>query len=113
MRLRSDCRRVQDSASTPGCRRCTIIRQPVRWDAFPDLCGLRVLQLWPKLFSTIEGGALAFRSASASRIEALRWYGIRRENRDALRFWEYEVTELGYRFTSNNVFAAVGMSMLP
>ncbi len=66
-----------------------------------------------KLFSTIEGGAVAFRSSSASRIEALRWYGIRRENRDALRFWEYEVTELGYRFTSNNVFAAVGMSMLP
>lgn len=67
-----------------------------------------------KLFSTVEGGAVATSEhSSAERMRALRWYGIRRELRDRLRFWEYQVEELGYRFVFNNLFAAVGLRMLP
>jgi dTDP-4-amino-4,6-dideoxygalactose transaminase len=67
-----------------------------------------------KLFSTVEGGAVVTRDQRASaKMKALRWYGIRRESRDELRFWEYEVEELGYRFVYNNLFAAIGLRMLP
>ncbi len=67
-----------------------------------------------KLFSTVEGGAVAAASrTSAELMKTLRWYGIRREARDSLRFWEYRVEELGYRFVSNNLFAAIGLWMLP
>ena len=67
-----------------------------------------------KLFSTVEGGAIAARDPGAwERLRSLRWYGIQREKRDALRFWEYGVQELGYRFTTNNIFAQIGLHMLP
>jgi dTDP-4-amino-4,6-dideoxygalactose transaminase len=66
-----------------------------------------------KLFSTVEGGAIATKEhLDNQRIKALRWYGIMRELRDPLRFWEYEVEELGYRFVSNNLFAAIGLRSL-
>jgi dTDP-4-amino-4,6-dideoxygalactose transaminase len=66
-----------------------------------------------KLFSTVEGGAVATRRHVCSeRMKMLRWYGIRRESRDSLRFWDYEVEELGYRFVSNNLFAAIGLRSL-
>lgn len=66
-----------------------------------------------KLFSTVEGGAIAINEHSdAERIRTLRWYGIRRESRDTLRFWDYHVEELGYRFVFNNVFAAIGLRLL-
>jgi dTDP-4-amino-4,6-dideoxygalactose transaminase len=66
-----------------------------------------------KLFSTVEGGAVVTGEHTVvERIRALRWYGIQRESRDRLRFWEYQVEELGYRFVSNNLFAAVGLRML-
>ena len=66
-----------------------------------------------KLFSSVEGGAIATRSGlSNKRMQKLRWYGIKREGRDPLRFWEYEVEELGYRFVSNNLFAAIGLGNL-
>lgn len=66
-----------------------------------------------KLFSTVEGGAVAPReSLAAERIDALRWYGIRRGKRNHLRFWEYQVKELGYRFVFNNLFATIGLRML-
>jgi dTDP-4-amino-4,6-dideoxygalactose transaminase len=66
-----------------------------------------------KFFSTVEGGALATGPhRSNERTKALRWYGIKRESRDPLRFWEYQVEELGYRFVSNNIFAAIGLRSL-
>jgi perosamine synthetase len=66
-----------------------------------------------KLFSTVEGGAVATaQHLSNKRMKALRWYGIKRESRDPLRFWEYEVEEPGYRFVSNNLFAAIGLGSL-
>jgi len=66
-----------------------------------------------KLFSTVEGGAVATgQHLTNNRMKALRWYGIKRELRDALRFWEYEVEELGYRFVSNNLCAAIGLGSL-
>jgi perosamine synthetase len=66
-----------------------------------------------KLLSAVEGGAVATSVRQRSeRIRDLRWYGIRRESRDQWRFWEYFVEELGYRFVSNNVFAAIGSQML-
>jgi dTDP-4-amino-4,6-dideoxygalactose transaminase len=67
-----------------------------------------------KLFSTVEGGAVATAVRPvAERMKALRWYGIRREARDSVRFWEYRVSEIGYRFVTNNLFAAIGLRMLP
>ncbi len=66
-----------------------------------------------KLFSSIEGGAIGIRDRTAlERLKSLRWYGIRREQRDPVQFWDYRVEELGYRFTTNNVFAQVGLHML-
>jgi dTDP-4-amino-4,6-dideoxygalactose transaminase len=66
-----------------------------------------------KLFSSVEGGAILAKSdAKIERMRTLRWYGIHREARDSLRFWECEVEELGYRFVSNNVSAAIGLRML-
>jgi dTDP-4-amino-4,6-dideoxygalactose transaminase len=66
-----------------------------------------------KLFSSVEGGAvLAASQASLERMRTLRWYGIRREARDPLRFWEYDIEEVGYRFVSNNISAAIGLRML-
>lgn len=68
-----------------------------------------------KLFSTVEGGAIAVSERlDASHTRDLRWYGIRRESRDPWRFWEYHIEkELGYRFVFNNVFAAIGLRILP
>jgi dTDP-4-amino-4,6-dideoxygalactose transaminase len=66
-----------------------------------------------KLLSAIEGGGIGTkRTDSYERIKTLRWYGIARETRDALRFWDYNIQELGYRFVSNNLFATVGLRML-
>jgi len=66
-----------------------------------------------KILSCIEGGAVVTPSGeNAERSRALRWYGIHRDNRDPVRFWEYEVAELGFRYTTNNVFAAVGLTSL-
>jgi perosamine synthetase len=66
-----------------------------------------------KLLSSVEGGAVASkRDRDPMRMKTLRWYGIKREERDSLRFWEYGVDELGFRFVFNNVFAAVGLRAL-
>jgi dTDP-4-amino-4,6-dideoxygalactose transaminase len=66
-----------------------------------------------KLLSAVEGGAVTTQSPELrDRLRRLRWYGISRDGRDVVRFWDYDVTELGYRFTANNVFATVGLRML-
>lgn len=65
-----------------------------------------------KILSSIEGGAVGSPASDAERLRALRWYGIVRQNRDLWRFWDYEVTEPGYRSISNELFATVGLGML-
>lgn len=105
---------------------CRSRKTPLILDAAQSFGSSYLNRLWPteadyvchsfgptKLFSSVEGGAiLAKSSESLERVKALRWYGIRRESRDSLRFWEYAVEELGYRFVSNNVSAAIGLRML-
>lgn len=67
-----------------------------------------------KLFSTVEGGAIALKNPTdIERLKALRWYGIHRESRDSMRFWQYTINEIGYRYIFNNLFAAIGLRMLP
>jgi dTDP-4-amino-4,6-dideoxygalactose transaminase len=67
-----------------------------------------------KILSSVEGGAVATRDpAVATRLRKARWYGIDRGSRDPLRFWNYDIERPGYRFTMNDVFAAVGSTMLP
>lgn len=65
-----------------------------------------------------DGGALTVGSAEHdSRLRRLRWFGL---DRDTLaRFgpqgydWEYDITEVGFRYTMNDVQAAVGLAQLP
>jgi dTDP-4-amino-4,6-dideoxygalactose transaminase len=66
-----------------------------------------------KILSSVEGGAVvnAGRPAPQSMRRA-RWYGIDRAARDPVNFWQYDITTPGYRYTSNDVFAAVGLQML-
>lgn len=67
-----------------------------------------------KIFSTVEGGAIVVRDAAlAQRLRVMRWYGIDRAARNATAFWEYDVATPGHRFTTNDVFAEIGLQSLP
>jgi dTDP-4-amino-4,6-dideoxygalactose transaminase len=67
-----------------------------------------------KIFSTVEGGAIVVRDAAvAQRLRVMRWYGIDRAARNVTAFWEYDVTTPGHRFTTNDVFAEIGVQGLP
>jgi len=67
-----------------------------------------------KILSTVEGGAVVVRDATiAQHLRAMRWYGIDRAARDATAFWEYDVATPGHRFTTNDVFAGIGLKSLP
>jgi dTDP-4-amino-4,6-dideoxygalactose transaminase len=66
-----------------------------------------------KMLSSIEGGAvLTADDVAAQRLRAARWYGIDRDARDPVAFWQYDITEPGHRYTSNDVFATIGLQML-
>lgn len=66
-----------------------------------------------KILSSVDGGAIITSNKKhVSQIKKLRWHGIDRSLRDPIRFWEYEVEEAGYRFSSNDIFASVGIEML-
>jgi perosamine synthetase len=66
-----------------------------------------------KILSAGEGGAvIALNERTEASLRSLRWYGIDREDRDPIHFWDYDVTYPGYRFTSNDVFASVGIRCL-
>lgn len=66
-----------------------------------------------KILSSVEGGAVIGRSSeNADRMRVARWYGIDRARRDPTEFWEYDITRVGQRFTSNDVFATIGRQML-
>jgi len=107
-------------------RHCRSLRIPVILDAAQSFGSTYAGSLYPeeidyvcysfgptKLLSAVEGGAIAVRTSSLpDRIRSLRWYGIRREARDPWRFWDYTVEELGHRFVSNNLFAAIGLRAL-
>lgn len=67
-----------------------------------------------KMFSTVEGGCVVVRDAeTAHRLRRLRWYGIDRETRDPMKFWQYDIERPGFRFVPNDVFAAIGLATLP
>ena len=67
-----------------------------------------------KIFSTVEGGAVVVRDrALAQHLRGMRWYGIDRAARDATAFWDYDVRTPGHRFTTNDVFAEIGLQSLP
>jgi dTDP-4-amino-4,6-dideoxygalactose transaminase len=67
-----------------------------------------------KIFSAVEGGAIVTDDAEVARkFRALRWYGVDRAARDTVAFWEYDITTPGHRFTTNDVFATIGLQMLP
>jgi len=66
-----------------------------------------------KMLSSVEGGAVISRDAGAAEaIEAARWYGVERDARSPLEFWDYDIVNPGYRFITNDVFATVGVYML-
>lgn len=64
-----------------------------------------------------DGGALTIRSSEHdSRLRRLRWFGI---DRDTLqRFgsegydWQYDITEVGFRYPMNDIQAAIGLAQL-
>ncbi|WP_254822417.1 DegT/DnrJ/EryC1/StrS family aminotransferase [Haloglomus halophilum] len=65
-----------------------------------------------KTITSVMGGAVAVPdAATAERAKRRRWHGIETDKADKLdrkRPWTYEITEPGYRYTLNDVFAAVG-----
>lgn len=70
-----------------------------------------------KIINTIDGGLLATKKiADAKRGKILRWYGIDREERrwdERNIFWEYPISEVGYKIQMSDVCASVGLGQLP
>ena len=70
-----------------------------------------------KIINTVDGGLLATKKKShAKRGKILRWYGIDREERKwkkPFSFWEYSITEIGYKAQMTDVSAAIGLGQLP
>jgi perosamine synthetase len=71
-----------------------------------------------KNLPTGDGGALTVRSADDDRrLRRLRWLGIdkdtyRRAEEDSDQ-WEYEVTEVGFKYHMNDITAAIALHQLP
>ena len=70
-----------------------------------------------KILSTVDGGLLATkRKTDAKRGKILRWYGIDREERkwdEKDIFWNYPISEVGYKIQMTDVNAAIGLGQLP
>jgi perosamine synthetase len=65
-----------------------------------------------------DGGALTVRSEEHySRLQKLRWLGISRDTFNRTRenqyHWQYDVTEVGYKYQMNDIQAAIGLAQLP
>lgn len=64
-----------------------------------------------------DGGAISTLDPRLTeRLRRLRWLGIDRSTSDRTQheyLWEYNVTELGYKYHMNDITAAVGLAMLP
>lgn len=73
-----------------------------------------------KNLTSVEGGALTFHNSQCDPLlRRLRYMGMDKDNYQrfartdkAVRGWDYEVTELGFRYHMNDVQAAVGLVQL-
>jgi perosamine synthetase len=64
-----------------------------------------------------DGGALTVRSEEhAARLRRLRWLGIDRDTfqrtEPQVYQWEYDVTEVGFKYQMNDIQAAIGLTQL-
>lgn len=70
-----------------------------------------------KVLNTADGGLLATKKGSdIKRGRILRWYGIDRENRKwdkSYIFWDYPISEVGYKMQMTDVAASIGLGQLP
>lgn len=70
-----------------------------------------------KIINTVDGGLLATKKISdAKRGKTLRWHGIDREGRkwdERNIFWEYPISEVGYKIQMTDVNAAMGLGQIP
>lgn len=70
-----------------------------------------------KMINTVDGGILATKKkAHTKRGQALRWYGIDRQERkwdDQLYFWDYPIAEVGYKMQMTDVNASIGLGQFP
>ena len=70
-----------------------------------------------KIINTADGGLLATKKESdAKRGKILRWYGIDREERkwdERNIFWEYPISEVGYKMQMTDINASIGLGQLP
>lgn len=65
-----------------------------------------------KALSTGDGGALITPPDQYRRAKLLRWYGLDRESGQDFRCAQ-DITEVGYKYQSNDIAAAIGLANLP
>lgn len=65
-----------------------------------------------KHLTTGDGGALITPDAEHQRAKLLRWYGLDRESSADFRCAQ-NIQEIGYKYQSNDIAAAIGLANLP
>lgn len=65
-----------------------------------------------KHLTTGDGGALLTPPAQMERARLLRWYGLDRRSGQDFRCAQ-DITEVGYKYQSNDIAAAIGLANLP
>lgn len=65
-----------------------------------------------KHLTTGDGGALWCPPEQLERARLLRWYGLDRRSKADFRC-EQRITEVGYKYQSNDIAAAIGLANLP
>lgn len=65
-----------------------------------------------KHLTTGDGGALWCAAEQLERARLLRWYGLDRRSKADFRC-EQRITEVGYKYQSNDIAAAIGLANLP
>lgn len=65
-----------------------------------------------KHLTTGDGGALWCPPEQLERARLLRWYGLDRRSKADFRC-EQQITEVGYKYQSNDIAAAIGLANLP
>lgn len=65
-----------------------------------------------KHLTTGDGGALMVPRRDRTRAKLLRWYGLDRESGADFRCAQ-DIKEIGYKFQSNDIAAAIGLANLP
>lgn len=68
-----------------------------------------------KIINTADGGILITKKKSDyNRAKNLRWYGIDREGRKhGPTFWNYPISEAGFKLQMTDVAASIGLGQLP